>query len=244
VFSITSSGQIVVSNALNLVYETTQSFTLTVRVKDSGKPESAQAALEKTTSVNIAVLPVNFPPTISADTFTIAENSASGSTVMKGVSVGSAATTSADRNTLTPAFYLGANPYSILSQESTVSSRTGSGGQSPFTINPSTGVISVNGAVNLDFETKRTYSVVVQVIDNGGLKANATFTIVLTNVNEAPFWLSVPWLFVPATAQAPSIAVSPYLKTKTRTRCSLTPSQPVSLMATQAARLRSTDRQD
>jgi hypothetical protein len=52
----------------------------------------------------------------------------------------------------------------------------------------------VNGAVNLDFETKRSYSVVVQVMDNDGLKANATFTILLTNVNEAPFWLSVPTL--------------------------------------------------
>jgi hypothetical protein len=194
VFSINSTGHLLVSNTLNLVYETTQSFTLTVRVKDSGKPETAQAALETTTSVNIAVLPINFPPTITGDTFTIAENSASGSPVMKGVSAGSAATTSADRNTLTPGFYLGANPYSILSQESTVASRTGSGGQSPFTINPATGVISVNGAVNLDFETKSSYKVVVQVIDNGGLKANATFTISLTNVNEAPFWLTVPTL--------------------------------------------------
>jgi len=194
VFSINSTGHLLVSNNLNLAYETTQSFTLTVRVRDSGKPETAQAALEKTTSVNIAVLPINFPPTISGDTFTIAENSASGSTVMKGVTAGSAATTSADRNTLTPGFYLGANPYSILSQESTVSSRTGSGGQSPFTINSATGVISVNGAVNLDFESKSSYKVVVQVIDNGGLKANATFTITLTNVNEAPFWLTVPTL--------------------------------------------------
>jgi hypothetical protein len=84
VFSINSTGHLLVSNTLNLVYETTQSFTLTVRVRDSGKPETAQAALEKTTSVNIAVLPINFPPTISGDTFTIAENSASGSTVMKG----------------------------------------------------------------------------------------------------------------------------------------------------------------
>ena len=210
VFSISSSGQLIVSNTLNLVYETTQSFTLIVRVKDSGKPESSQSALEKTTSVNVAVLPVNFPPTITSDTFTISENSASGSTVMKGVSAGSAATTSADRNTLTPAFYLGANPYSILSQETTIASRTGSGGQSPFTINTATGVLSVNGAVNLDFETKSSYKVIVQVIDNGGLKANATFTILLTNVNEAPYWLSVPWLYVPATAQAPSIAISPY----------------------------------
>jgi hypothetical protein len=194
VFSINSTGHILVSNTLNLVYESTQSFTLTVRVKDSGKPESAQAALEKTTSVNIAVLPINFPPTISGDTFTITENALGGSTVMMGASAGSAATTSADRNTLTPGFYLGANPYSILSQESTVASRTGSGGQSPFTINTATGVISVNGAVNLDFETKSSYKVVVQVIDNGGLKANATFTILLTNVNEAPFWLTVPTL--------------------------------------------------
>ncbi|NBS40812.1 MAG: cadherin repeat domain-containing protein, partial [Betaproteobacteria bacterium] len=84
IFSISSSGQLFVSNTLNLVFETTQSYNLTVRVKDSGKPESAQAALEKTTSVNITVLPVNFPPTIIGDAFTIAENSASGSTVMKG----------------------------------------------------------------------------------------------------------------------------------------------------------------
>jgi hypothetical protein len=194
VFSISSSGQLIVSNTLNLVYETTQSFTLTVRVKDSGKPETAQFAIEKTTTVNIAVLPVNFPPTITPDTFTISENSASGSTVMKGVSAGSAATTSADRNTLTPSFYLGANPYSILSQETTIASRTGSGGQSPFTINTATGVISVNGAVNLDFEIKSSYKVVVQVIDNGGLKANTTFTILLTNVNEAPFWRTIPTL--------------------------------------------------
>jgi hypothetical protein len=129
---------------------------------------------------------------------------------MKGVSAGSAATTSADRNTRTPAFFLGATPYSIISQESTIASRTGSGGQFPFVINPSTGVISVSGAVNLDFEAKRTYSVVVQVIDNGGLTASATFTIVLSNVNEAPYWLSVPWLYVPASSQAPRIAISPY----------------------------------
>jgi uncharacterized membrane protein len=210
VFSLTSTGQLVVANTLNLVYETTQSFTLTVRVKDSGQPETVQSALQRTTTVNIAVLPVNFPPTISGDTFTISENAVGGSTVMKGVSVGSAATTSADRNTLTPGFYLGANPYSILSQESTVASRTGSGGQPPFTINSATGVISVNGAVNLDFETKRSYSVVVQVMDNGGLTASATFTILLTNVNEAPYWLTVPLLFVPASSQAPRIAMSPY----------------------------------
>jgi hypothetical protein len=211
VFSISSSGQLIVSNTLNLVYETTQSFTLTVRVKDSGKPETAPFALEKTTTVNVAVLPVNFPPTITPDTFTISENSASGSTVMKGVSAGSAATTSADRNTLTPAFYLGSNPYSILSQESTIASRTGSGGQSPFTINTATGVISVNGAVNLDFEIKSSYKVVVQVIDNGGLKANATFTILLTNVNEAPFWLSVPTLnAIQIDTQTLSPALGPF----------------------------------
>jgi hypothetical protein len=194
VFSFNSTGHLVVSNTLNLVYETTQSFSLTVRVKDSGKPESVVSALEKTTTVNIAVLPVNFPPTITPDTFTLPENAVSGSTVMKGMGVGTVSTSTSDRNTLTPGFYLGANPYSILSQETTIASRTGSGDQSPFIINTATGVISVNGAVNLDFETKSSYKVIVQVIDNGGLKANATFTILLTNVNEAPFWLTVPTL--------------------------------------------------
>jgi hypothetical protein len=130
---------------------------------------------------------------------------------MKGVSAGSAATTSADRNTLTPAFYLGSNPYSIVSQESTVASRTGSGGQLPFTINTATGVISVNGAVNLDFEIKSSYKVVVQVIDNGGLKANATFTILLTNANDAPFWLSVPTLnAIQIDTQTLSPALGPF----------------------------------
>jgi len=40
----------------------------------------------------------------------------------------------------------------------------------------------------LDFETKSTYSIVVEVTDLGGLKASATFTVRLTNVNEAPYW--------------------------------------------------------
>jgi len=66
---------------------------------------------------------------------------------------------------------------------------TGSGGFNAFTINPSSGLISVNaGTFNLDFETKSTYSIVVEVTDLGGLKASATFTVRLTNVNEAPYW--------------------------------------------------------
>jgi len=48
------------------------------------------------------------------------------------------------------------------------------------------------GRPNLDFEVKAAYTLVVQVTDNGGLTANATFAVSLTNVNEAPYWAMLP----------------------------------------------------
>jgi hypothetical protein len=55
-----------------------------------------------------------------------------------------------------------------------------------FAVNANTGVITVANSSLLDFETATSYPVIVQVKDQGGLSLTKTFTIQLTNVNEAP----------------------------------------------------------
>src|SRR6478609_6995872 len=57
-----------------------------------------------------------------------------------------------------------------------------------FKIDPVTGVIKVNDPAKLDFETTPTLAIQVQVTDRFGfsLPTPKTFTINLTNVNEAP----------------------------------------------------------
>jgi hypothetical protein len=159
-----------------------------------------------TTSVAVAVLPVNFPPVIVGATFTLAENA------LPGATVGNTGATTSDPNTRTPSFYLGT--WSILSQEPTVASPArGSGGATtaggapqPFAINAATGSLTVNGVVNLDFEVKSLFRLLVQVTDNGGLRSNATFFVQLANVNEAPYWvLPLPALFaLPALTLPPT----------------------------------------
>ena len=60
---------------------------------------------------------------------------------------------------------------------------TAGNGAGKFGINPSTGQLTVAGA--LDFETTNTYALTVQVSD-GALTGTATVTVSVTNVNEAP----------------------------------------------------------
>ncbi|NOT22470.1 MAG: DUF4347 domain-containing protein [Nitrospiraceae bacterium] len=55
-----------------------------------------------------------------------------------------------------------------------------------FAINPSTGQITVANGNLLNYESAASHPVIVQVTDAAGLTYNETFTINLTNVNEAP----------------------------------------------------------
>ncbi|MBH0192734.1 MAG: cadherin repeat domain-containing protein, partial [Nitrospira sp.] len=55
-----------------------------------------------------------------------------------------------------------------------------------FAINSSTGVITVADGSLLDYEAVPSHTVTVRVTDSGGLTYDETFTIHLTNVNEAP----------------------------------------------------------
>ncbi|HNN41502.1 MAG TPA: cadherin-like domain-containing protein [Nitrospira sp.] len=55
-----------------------------------------------------------------------------------------------------------------------------------FAINSSTGVVTVANGTLLNYEAATSHNVTVRVTDSGGLTYDETFTIQLTNVNEAP----------------------------------------------------------
>ncbi|HBR50076.1 MAG TPA: hypothetical protein DEA71_08315, partial [Nitrospira sp.] len=55
-----------------------------------------------------------------------------------------------------------------------------------FTIDSSTGVITVADGSLLDYESATSHTITVRVTDGGGLTYDETFTINLTNANEAP----------------------------------------------------------
>ena len=108
-------------------------------------------------TITVTVTDVNEAPVIAAQTFSITENAAAGTTV--GIV---AATDEDDGDDLT---------FSITS---------GNVGNA-FVINENTGEITVAGTI--DHETTPTYTLTVQVSD-GDISANAAVTINVTNVND------------------------------------------------------------
>ncbi|MDP7357501.1 MAG: cadherin repeat domain-containing protein, partial [Pseudomonadales bacterium] len=137
----TYSGKITVAKALD--YETTTSHSLTVTVTDTG---SASA----TATVTVTVTDVNEAPSISASTYTVAEDAS------VGTAVGTKTGTDVDGDTLT---------YSITAGND--------GGL--FAIASSSGAITVAAA--LDYETATSHSLTVTATDTGSLSASATVTV-------------------------------------------------------------------
>ncbi len=70
----------------------------------------------------------------------------------------------------------------------------------PFTINPTSGVVSVAPGANLNFESLASYSILVQVTDSGtpARSSSAPITINLSNVNDPPTAISLVNSNVPA----------------------------------------------
>ena len=153
-----SNGQITVANTTALNFETTPPFTLTVQVTDNGSPNLSGAA-----SVTINLTDVNEAPVPSGGPFSLPENSAN------GTSVGTVAANDPDSGQ-THAFGI-----------------TGGNTGGAFAINGS-GQITVANSAALNFETTPSFTLTVQVTDNGTpvLSGSTTVAVSLTNVNEAP----------------------------------------------------------
>ncbi len=126
-----------------------------------------QGGLSFERAFTISVTNVNETPTaITLSSSSIAENNSPGATV------GTFASTDEDlSNTFT---------YSLVNG-------SGSTDNGSFTINGSS--LNVNSSLN--FETKSSYSIRVQTADQDGLSFEQTFTITVTNVNEAPTALTL-----------------------------------------------------
>ena len=148
-FAINGTGAITVAGTVD--YETTQTYTLTVRASDG--------SLSGTANFTVNVTNVNDnAPTIAAQTLSVAENSAAGTTV------GTVAATDADGDPLTFAI-------------------TNGNTSDAFQID-NMGAVTVKTAAPLDFETMPMFMLTVQVSDES-MSADGTITINVTNVNES-----------------------------------------------------------
>ena len=152
-----STGIVTVANGALLTFETAASHSLTVQVSDG--------TLTASQSFSVTVTNVNETPRTPTDTNaaanTVAENAATGTSV--GLT---AFATDPDPNTTLT--------YSLTSN---------AGGR--FTINASTGVVTVADGTLLNFEAAASHSITVQATD-GALASSQSFTIQVSNVNEAP----------------------------------------------------------
>jgi hypothetical protein len=154
-----STGQITVTNSAALDFGINPSFSLTVQVTDNGTP-----ALSGTATVTINLGDVNDSPVVNPATFSLPENSPN------GTNVGTVTFSDPD------------------SGQTHTFAITGGNTSGAFAINPATGQITVANSAALDFETTPTFSLTVQVTDNGSpvLAGSATVTINLTNVDDSP----------------------------------------------------------
>lgn len=148
-----SSGVLLVSDHTQLDFETNPSFALTVEVSDGELTDTAQITIDLTDVDE----PVNQPPTISDQAFTVNEHS------VIGFVVGTVSVTDPDGDALT---------YSLV------------GTSNVFSLNSTTGELSVLESSALDFETSPQFVLQVTVSD-GSLSASATLTITLNDIDES-----------------------------------------------------------
>jgi predicted enzyme related to lactoylglutathione lyase len=151
-----STGVVTVANGVLLDFETNTSHNITVQASSTGGTS--------TQGFTIAVSNVNEPPGTITDTNggtnTIPENSANGTAV--GVT---AHAVDPEGDTIT---------YSLTDD---------AGGR--FTINGSTGVVTVADGTLLNFEAATSHNITVHASSTGGT-SDQIFSIAVTNVNEGP----------------------------------------------------------
>ena len=153
-------GQLTVATPAAVDFETTPTFSLTVEVTDTGTPFLSGSA-----TITVNLTDANDAPVVDAASFTVAENSATGTLVGTPV-------TFTDQD---------------AGQTHTFAITAGNTGGA-FAIDPTTGQVTVANPAAVDFETTPTFSLTVEVTDDGTppRSGTATITVTLTDVNDAP----------------------------------------------------------
>jgi len=154
-----TSGILSVANSTILNYEENQAFDLIVQVQDDGV-----GTLTNQASVTVNLTDINEVPEINDQTYVIDENSSD------GVQVGTVIATDPD-NGQTLA-------YSIIAGNT----------DNAFQLDPVSGMMAVATSSVLDFETYPDFNITIEVQDNGNgnLSDQATITVNLNDINEAP----------------------------------------------------------
>jgi hypothetical protein len=154
------TGQLTVADPAAVDFETTPTFSLTVEATDTGTPFLSGSA-----TITVNLTDANDAPVVDAATFGVAEHSAAGTLVGTPVVV-----TDPDAG-----------------QTHTFAITAGNTGGA-FTIDPGTGQLTVADPAAVDFETTPTFSLTVEVTDDGTppRSGTATITVTLTNVADAP----------------------------------------------------------
>ncbi len=157
VFAINSStGELTVNDVNELDYETTTSYTLTLRVSDGTNTSATETIVVDVNPIND-----NNPVVIASQSFDIAEDIATG-----GV-VGTVFATDVDSGTT----------YSSWSI-------TGGNDDAIFTINPTSGEITVADNSNLDFESTTSYTLSVTVSDGVNTSMVESVSVNVNDVND------------------------------------------------------------
>ncbi|MBC6410523.1 MAG: cadherin repeat domain-containing protein [Ekhidna sp.] len=171
VFAISgSAGIITVAKALD--FETTPSYTLTVRVEDS-----EENSVTGTVTITVTDVADNNAPTFADASREVAEDASPGDNVGDPVTA-----TDADAG-----------------QTLSYAIKSGNTGD-VFAIDGNTGQITVAGA--LDHEDTETYTLTVTATDDGtpAKEADAEVTITVNDVNEAPAFAAVETQSIPVNA--------------------------------------------
>ena len=172
------NGTIVVADRTQLAFGINPTLGLTVEIKDRGTP-----ALVHTASITINLTDINEAPGISAQSFSIDENSVAGTLV--GTVVASDPDEGANQ-TLT---------YAITS-----------GNQfGTFALDSGSGRITVANPFRLNFEARTNFTFTVTSTDGGApaLTDSALITVNLNNLDEAP---GIIWPLPDLTVSDPSVA--------------------------------------
>ena len=165
-FSIdSSSGVVTLTSDNSLDYETINTYNLEINASSSdGSSASASFTVQVT---DVDEFDVSVPTDINTSNANneIAENAEAGTAV--GITA-SASDADATTNTISYGF------------------ADGSPTSGPFSINSSSGVVTLTSDNSLDYEATDSYSLEIYALSSDGSSASASFTVVVTDFDEPP----------------------------------------------------------